>query len=275
MISALSYFGGRVIDTVDGLGQFTRFAWATWRWFIGGAGRWGRARLLLPLLYTIGTRSILVIAVVGSFVGLVLGVEAYDQFAAIGQESRLGGIINISVVKQIGPVLAAVMLAGRIGGAVTAELGTMRITEQIDAMKVMGADPIAYLVVPRVVACVLMIPILTVFNDVCGIIGGYLISVHGFGVNAEAYWDFSRIFVRPFDVCTGLAKSVFFGLMIGLISCYKGFHCRKGAEGVGQAATEAFVMSFIAIIVANFFLASFLKNLYPLIFGYDNPGAFG
>lgn len=164
-----------------------------------GSKRWCRVTLLSPQLYEIGTKSIPVMMLVGGFVGMVLAVEAYDQFAAIGQESRLGGIINISVVKQIGPVLAAVMLAGRIGGSFSAELGTMRVTEQLDALRAIGADPIAYLVVPRVLACVLMIPILTGFSDLLGIYGGYMVTVHVFEVNAQDYWEFSKQFVTVYD----------------------------------------------------------------------------
>jgi phospholipid/cholesterol/gamma-HCH transport system permease protein len=159
------------------------------------------------------------------------------------------------------------MLAGRVGGSVSAELGTMRVTEQLDALRVMGADPIAYLVVPRVIACVLMIPVLTVFSDLMGIYGGYYVVVYGFGASPEPYWYYSMQFVNAFDVLTGLAKSVVFGLLIGLISCYKGFHCDSGAAGVGKAATDAFVTSFIAIIVSNFILAKFLNDIFSLIYG--------
>ena len=244
------------------------------RWFVAGATRRGSIRLLLPQLYHIGTRSIPVVLVVGTFMGMVLAVEAYDQFAAIGQESRLGGIINISVVKQIGPVLAAVMIAGRVGGSVSAELGTMRVTEQIDALSVMGADPVRYLVVPRVVACVLMVPILTIFSDLMGILGGYMVTVEGFGVQATAYWDFSARFIRTFDYMNGLIKAIFFGVSIGLISCYKGFNCKAGAAGVGRAATDAFVTSFLTIIVLNFFLAKLVKDMHLLIFGHEGVTAF-
>lgn len=274
MLTQLAYVGDKVVQWLDGFGQFVRFCGSAGRWFVRGITKWGRPKLMWPQLFQIGTCSIPVVMLVGGFVGMVLAVEAYDQFAAIGQESRLGGIINISVVKQIGPVLAAVMLAGRIGGSVSAELGTMRVTEQLDALRVMGADPMAYLVVPRVVACVLMIPIMTVFSDLTGIWGGYLVTVTGFGVNAASYWEFSSRFVEGYDVTTGLLKSVFFGLAIGLISCYKGFSCKAGAAGVGQAATEAFVTSFIAIIVSNFFLAKFLKDLYKVIYGISSVGAF-
>ncbi len=274
VVSVIAQVGRQTVLSIEGFGQFTRFCASTALWTTRGGGAWGAYRLLLPHLFTIGTLSIPVVAIVGAFVGMVLGVEAYDQFAAIGQETRLGGVINISVVKQVGPVLAAVMIAGRVGGAVSAELGTMRVTEQIDALRVMGTDPIAYLVVPRVIACLFMVPMLTVFSNLMGILGGYLVTVHGFGVNSHAYWDFSARFISNWEVAVGLIKSVAFGLAIGLISCYKGFHCEPGAAGVGKAATNAFVVSFIAIIVSNLFLAKFLKDLYYVVYGYTGLSAF-
>ena len=275
LFGRLAQMGGVVIDRIEGVGRFTRFCLSAAGWAVRGTRGYGRLRLLMPQLYLIGTRSLPVVMLVGAFVGAVLGVETFDQFRAIGQESRLGGVIHISVVKQIGPVLAAVMIAGRVGGAVSAELGTMRVTEQLDALRVMGADPIAYLVVPRVLACLIMVPVLTIFSDLLGIFGGYLVTVRGFGVNATEYWDFSAQFVGNWDLFTGLVKSVVFGGAIGLTSCYEGFHCRQGAEGVGRAATDSFVVSFIAIIVSNFFLAKLLKDLYTLIYGSGGPSAFG
>lgn len=275
MVTAQIESVGRfVTDHLAGFGRFGRFAITSVKWTIRGAGGFGRWSLLMPQLWSIGTRSIPVIALLGAFVGMVLAVEAYDQFAAIGQAQRLGGVINVSVVKQIGPVLAAVMIAGRVGGAVSAELGTMRVTEQLDAMRVMGADPIAYLVVPRVIGCIIMIPVLTVFSDLMGIFGSYAVTVKGFGVNAEDYWQFSSVFVGAWEVFSGLSKSVLFGLAIGLISCYKGFNCGKGAAGVGRAATDSFVTSFVAIIIINFFLAKFLKDLYIFLYGPTAVNAF-
>ncbi|MEX0776065.1 MAG: ABC transporter permease [Phycisphaeraceae bacterium] len=267
MIPQIAYIGQRTTSALDQLGAFVMFSLETLMWTIRGTRTRGRFRLLMPQLFAIGTMSIAVVCIVGGFVGMVLAVEAYDQFAAIGQERTLGGIINISVVRQIGPVLAAVMIAGRVGGAVSAQLGTMRVTEQLDALRVMGADPVAYLVVPRVIACLIMVPMLTVFSNLVGIAGGYLVTVHGYGVNGPDYWDFSAQFVGSWDVITGVIKSVFFGLAIGLISCYNGFTCKSGAAGVGRAATDSFVTSFIAIIVLNLFLAKFLKDFYHLLFG--------
>jgi phospholipid/cholesterol/gamma-HCH transport system permease protein len=266
-LSPFAAFGQSLLDSIEGLGRFVQFcvAWLKGT-FSRGAG-FGRMRLLVPQLYEVGTRSMPVVMLVGGFVGAVLGVEMFDQMASIGQESRIGGIINLSVVKQIGPVLAAVMIAGRVGGAVSAEIGTMRVTDQLDALRVMGTDPIRHLVVPRVLACLIMVPILTVASDLMGILGGWLVVVVGFNVEASAYWQFSADFVTTFDVITGLVKAAAFGLLIGLISCYKGFNCKAGAAGVGKAATDAFVASFIAIIIANFFLAKFMNELYILING--------
>ena len=263
----LTAVGGKVVALVEGFGVFTRFSASAAWWFLFGMRRWFRLSLLLPQLYGIGTASAPVVMLVGAFIGMVLAIETYSPFVAIGQETRLGGVIGISVVKQIGPVLAAVMLAGRVGGSVSAELGTMRVTEQLDALTAMGVDPVAHLVVPRVFSCVTMIPLLTVFSDLLGMLGGFLITVIGFGVSAEDYWVYSESFIVPYDVFTGLVKSVFFGLAIGMISCYKGFTCESGAKGVGRAATDAFVSSFIAIIVVNFFLAKLLNDMSFWILG--------
>lgn len=268
MAEQLAHVGRYMLGVTEGLGRFSIFAGQTFWWTFRRPQIAGRLRLLVPQLYIIGTRSIPVVGLVGAFVGMVLAVEMFDQFVAYNIESRLGGVINVSVVRQIGPVLAAVMIAGRVGGAISAELGTMRVTEQIDALRVMGADPLAYLVVPRVLACLIMVPMLTIFSDVLGILGGYFVTVICFGVNANEYWSYSAQFVENYDVFSGLFKSAFFGLAIGLISCYKGFYCRPGAAGVGQAATDAFVSSFVAIIVLNLVLAKFLKDLYYVLFGY-------
>lgn len=266
-VDSFAVLGQGLLDRLDGFGRFTRFSGQTLRRSLVSRPGSGRLKLLLPQLYEIGTRSIPVVMLVGAFVGAVLGVEMFDQFRQLGQEARIGGIINLSVVKQIGPVLAAVMIAGRVGGAVSAQIGTMRVTEQVDALRVMGTDPISYLVVPRVVACVLMVPLLTVVSDLLGMVGGWLVVVVGLGVDANEYWRFSAALVTSFDVFIGLVKATVFGLLIGLISCYKGFNCEPGASGVGKAATDAFVTSFIAIIIANFFLAKFLNDLYIWVYG--------
>jgi phospholipid/cholesterol/gamma-HCH transport system permease protein len=190
-------------------------------------------------------------------------VQTYNQFHRLGLATRLGSMINISIVRELGPVLAATMLAGRIGSAMAAELATMRVTEQVDALAVLGAHPLHYLVVPRLLACVLLIPLLTVMADFMGVMGGAVICTRVYGIEAHFYWQHSENFVHGADVLMGLFKAIFFGIAIALISCHRGLHGRAaGAEGVGQAATEAFVASFVAILVLDFFLAILLINLY-------------
>jgi phospholipid/cholesterol/gamma-HCH transport system permease protein len=257
-------FGAFVVDRVGELGRFSAFAVATFLAVFGGVS-WARWSRVGTQLFLIGTRSVPVIALVGGFIGAILAIEGYSSFATFGQEHRLGGVVNISIVKQIGPVLAAVMLAGRVGCSLTAELGSMRVTDQLDAMRVMAADPIRVLVAPRAVACTLMIPILTVASNVCGVFGGWLVTVRLYGVSNERYWDFTEYLIDWFDVVNGLTKSLFFGAAIALIACYKGFTCRPGAQGVGRATTEGFVTSFVAIVSINLVLAKMLNDVAAMV----------
>ncbi|MDB5174563.1 MAG: putative rane protein [Phycisphaerales bacterium] len=257
--------GRRTLDVLDAFGDFFAFAGRTFMWIFISGFRRKNLRLLLPQFYEVGVRSVPVVAVTGAFIGMVMAVESITQFKAIGQETRIGSLINLSVVKQIGPVLAAVMLAGRVGGALTAELGTMNVTEQLDALRVMGSDPIRYLVVPRFIACVLLTPVLTAYSDLLGVLGGWAISVFAFGIPNAPYWANSK--VELWQIMEGISKSFFFGGSIGLISCYKGFTSGAGASGVGRACTESFVASFIAIIVLNFFFAEILKQMYVALYG--------
>jgi len=224
----------------------------------------GTYPLIWAQMNLIGVRSVPIVMVTGAFVGMILAIQAYDQLAGMGLEEHLGVLINISVVKELGPVLAAVMLAGRVGGALTAELGTMRVTEQIDAVRSMGTDPIRHLVVPRVLACLLLTPVLIIYADLMGAIGGFFVGVVHLGINSWAYWDFSASGVELWDVAIGVIKGFFFGGAIAVISCYKGFTCREGAHGVGQACTEAFVASFISILALDFALAVIFKAIYAI-----------
>jgi phospholipid/cholesterol/gamma-HCH transport system permease protein len=238
--------------------------------FRGWLFRWKNIRLLFPQFYEVGVKSVPVVGVVGAFIGMVMAVETYQQFKALGQEARLGEVIALSVLKQIGPVLAAVMVAGRVGGSLTAELGTMNVTEQLDALRVMGSDPISYLVVPRFLACVLLTPMLTVYSDLLGIAGGWFIAVPNLHIPNTLYWQYSEHGVEHWQIMEGLVKSVFFGGAIGLISCYKGFTCGSGASGVGRACTESFVQSFLTIIVLNFLCAQVAREAYTALYGISS-----
>ena len=258
----IAVLGAKTVSELSDVGRFGRFVWQA----LVASARGCTVGRTYPLVWaqmnSIGVRSVPVIMITGAFVGMTLAVQAYDQLAGMGLEEHLGVLINISVVKELGPVLAAVMLAGRIGGALTAELGTMNVTEQIDAVRSMGTDPINYLVVPRVLACLLLTPFLIIYADLMGVLGGALVSFLQLGINARAYWSFSASGVELWDVSIGVVKGFFFGAAIAAISCYKGFTCREGAHGVGQACTEAFVASFISILALDFALAVIFKAVY-------------
>ncbi len=263
-----SVLGGAIYGALVGLGDVGLFAGQTLAWMVRRRPGLGT---LVPALYAVGVQSVSVVAITGMFIGMVLAVQSYGQFHQFGLASHLGGIINVSVVRELGPVLAATMLAGRIGSAMAAELATMRVTEQIDAISCLGANPVHHLVVPRFLACVLLIPLLTVMADFMGVMGGALICIRVYHVEAYYYWQHAQNFLSLWDIITGLIKPTFFGAAIAVVSCHRGFHSRPGAEGVGRAATEAFVASFIAILALDFFIALFLNNLYDALWPSLGP----
>ena len=251
--------GSLVVDWIVALGNVAMFALRVVRWMFT---RLPRRETLLPAFYQIGVLSLPVVALTGTFIGMVLAVQSYDQFRMLNLESRLGAVINMSLVRELGPVLAATMLAGRVGSAMAAELGTMRVTEQIDALASMGANPIHYLVVPRFLGCLILIPTLTIMADFMGIVGGAFFSIVRLGIDSHQYWQNSQEFIGVFDVFGGTFKSLFFGAAIAILSCHRGFYCDPGAEGVGRAATGAFVTSFVLILILDLQLGILLNTLY-------------
>lgn len=261
----IEQFGQWVIDAVHNTGRFARFAVASFGAMANAIFKPKGYPLVWSQMYTIGVQSVPVVMATGAFVGMILALQAYDQLHNMGLEEHMGVLINIAVVAELGPVLAAVMLAGRVGGALTAELGTMNVTEQIAAVQSMGTNPIHYLVAPRVLACLLLTPFLIIYADLMGILGGYFVSVLQLKINSGAYWSFSARGVELWDVGTGVLKGFFFGGAIAVISCYKGFTCREGAQGVGEACTEAFVGCFISILFLNFVFAIVLDSIYKSI----------
>ncbi len=267
MISAI---GAKTTTSISALGRVGVFTWQMIRWLIPGLIRWRTWVRAMPLLYEVGNRTLPVIIVTGTFVGLVLAVQSYDQLRAAGFEQRMGVLLSATLVQELGPVLAGVMVAGRVGGALTAELGTMRVTEQISALTVMGADPIRQLVVPRFMACLLLTPLLTFFCDLFGSIAGWFVAVVLKDIPAGPYWWYISDAIEAWDVGVGLIKSLVFGGLIGIIACYNGFHCRTGAEGVGRACTESFVASFITILITDFFIGTFLSGVYRGIYGFKS-----
>lgn len=255
--------GKITIEGVTLAGDLAIFAGQMLAWLFT---RLPRSSVLLTSAYAIGVMSLPVVLLTGAFIGMVIAVQTFEQFQFMHLETQLGATINMSLVRELGPVLTATMLAGRVGSSIAAELGTMKITEQIDALRVLGANPIQYLVVPRFVACVLLIPLLALCADAAGVVGGWFFGSQILGVNSTHYWNHSEDFIGAFDLFTGAAKCAFFGAAIAIIACHRGFHCSAGAEGVGKAATEAFVLSFVAILVLDFLAGILLNEIYHLLY---------
>jgi phospholipid/cholesterol/gamma-HCH transport system permease protein len=260
--SVATIVGAVVENAICGVGDLGLFSGRTLGWLFARRPCRGT---IVPNFYYVGVRSVPVVAITGTFIGMVLAVQSYGQFHQLGLASRLGAIINLSIVRELGPVLAATMLAGRVGSAMAAQLATMRVTEQIDALACLGVNPVHYLVVPRFLACALLIPLLTIMANFMGVMGGALISTRVFDIDVHHYWSHAGSHIGLYDLTTGLIKPMFFGAAIALISCHRGFNSQAGAEGVGRAATEAFVASFIIILALDFFLAMFLNSLYERI----------
>ncbi|HDH06505.1 MAG TPA: ABC transporter permease [Nitrospirae bacterium] len=206
----------------------------------------------------IGVNSLPVVLITAVFTGMVLALQSYTGFKRFGAEGLVGTVVALSMTRELGPVLSALIVTGRAGAAIAAELGTMRVTEQIDAMEAMAVNPVKYLVVPRFLSGMIMLPALTVVTDIVGIIGGYLVSVMLLGANAKPYMRATWNFLEVQDIYNGLIKACFFGAAFTLISCYKGFYTRGGAEGVGRATTGAVVFSSMTILISDYFLSTWL-----------------
>ncbi|MGQ0633551.1 MAG: MlaE family ABC transporter permease [Planctomycetaceae bacterium] len=264
----IQWLGRTTLHAIDEAGGLALFFFDMLSWLVT---RLPRSGVLFPCLFQVGVASLSVVMITGAFIGMVMAVQSYEQFRFMHLETNLGAVINIALVKELGPVLAATMLAGRVGSSMAAELGTMRITEQIDALRVLGANPMHHLVVPRFVACTLLVPVLTLMADAAGVVGGWFISTQVCGIDSVHYWNHTEQYIGWYELFSGVAKSVFFGSAIAVVACQRGFNCTAGAEGVGRAATEAFVFGFVAILVLDFFLGIVFNGLYPL-FGLPSGG---
>ena len=218
--------------------------------------------LILEQMYVLGVKSLPVILIISIFIGAVSAWQAAYQFKFIGAPLRyLGQAVGKAVVIELAPVLSAIAFAGRVGAGISAELGTMRVTEQIDALESMGINPVRYLIMPRVLACVFMVPFLVVFANFIAIIGGLVVSVIGVDVSSETFLSGFRNSFKVSDFINGLIKATVFGLSIGVVGCYEGFNARGGAQGVGLATTSAVVISTVLILVFNFVFAVILFRI--------------
>lgn len=213
---------------------------------------------IIKQMQEIGVRSLPVVFITAIFTGMVLALQTYTGFKRFGAESVVATVVAMSMTRELGPVLTALIVAGRAGAAMAAELGTMRVTEQIDALETLATNPVKYLIVPRFISGCIMLPSLALVTDIIGILGGYIITVGLFGTSSVSYWKRTWNYLEMEDIYNGLIKAAFFGASIALISCYKGFYTDGGAEGVGKATTGAVVLSSMTILVSDYFLSAWL-----------------
>jgi phospholipid/cholesterol/gamma-HCH transport system permease protein len=218
-------------------------------------------KIFLQQLEEIGVKSLPVVSLTAAFGGLVFGLQTYigfHRYIGPGSEAYGGPIISLGLCKEFIPILVGLMVSGRVGSSMAAEIGTMKITEQIDALFSLGANPIRYLAVPRILAALIMVPCLTVYGDIIGIIGGFFYNVYLMGVNRVLYIRNTLLYIELWDVLSGLVKAAAFGVIIALIGCWQGLRAEGGAEGVGKATTRAVVIASICILIVNFFLSKAL-----------------
>lgn len=226
--------------------------------------------LIRNQMYEVGVLSLPVVAITGFSTGMVLAAQAFFQLSDKGLASATGLMVTKAMLVELGPVLTAFMVTGRVGAAMCAELGTMRVTEQIDALRSMAVDPLRYLVAPRFIAGISMLPLLTIFSTIMGIIGGYVVAVHYYGMAPNTFLDPLPIHITTFDVISGLVKAFVFGIIIITISCYRGMRTSGGAAGVGRATTNSVVICYSVILIGNFLLTLGLNSSYERINDFIN-----
>lgn len=251
----LDQLGRSILAVVEELGKIILLFLSVISWMLRPPLK---AKNIFKQMEFVGVKSIFVVLLTGCFTGMVLALQSYHGFKLFSAESMVGTTVALGMTRELGPVLTALMVTARAGSAMAAELGTMRVTEQIDALSAMAANPIKHLIVPRVIAGVIMLPFLTVISDFVGILGGYFVGVVLLHINSGVFVKNIIKHVDTEDIFNGLIKAAVFGLILALIGCYKGFNTRGGAEGVGKATTEAVVLSSVSILVSDYFLTAMM-----------------
>jgi phospholipid/cholesterol/gamma-HCH transport system permease protein len=255
LLDLLQRLGQLTLSTLGAMGRFGVFLGRALFWLVMPPFKVTQTYQRISF---IGARSMSIILLTGGFTGMVLGLQGVLMLRRVGSEAFVGPAVAVSLVRELGPVLAALMVTGRAGSAIAAEIGVMRITEQIDALTVMALNPWRYLVVPTIVAGLISFPILTWVFDVIGILGGYLVVVNVFGLSGGTYIGQIQAFLSTTDIWVGFWKSLAFGLVVTWVACYKGFYVGHGAEGVGRATTESVVLASVLIFVLDYLMGSIL-----------------
>ena len=255
MVKFFDFLGSLVIRFIEESGRIMLLFIKTLMWIFRPPLN---LKNIVRQMEEVGVNSIPVVLIMSIFTGMVLALQSYTAFRRFNAEAFIGTVVALSMVRELGPVLSGLMVSGRVGAAMAAELGTMQVTEQIDALYALATNPIKFLIVPRFLAALFVMPVLVILADIIGIIGGYLVSVILLGTNSTIYikrtWDYMELE----DIYTGLLKACIFGIIIATISCYQGFSTRGGAEGGGKATTRAVVLSSLIILISNYFIAALM-----------------
>lgn len=255
VVPIIDYIGIQTLAICNSVGDFVLFLATALRVLFTTRLK---VRQLIVQMHYIGVGSMSIIFLTGSFTGLALALQSYIGFSRVGAEEFIGLVVTLGMTRELGPVLTGLMVTGRCGSSMTAEIGTMKISEQIDALVTLRVNPFQYLVVPRILASTLIMPFITIFSMMCGIIGGYAYCVYALGLNAETYLQIIQERVDLSDITGGLIKSAFFGLIFSWVGTYEGYNTSGGARGVGRATTRSVVIGSIIILIANYFLSAFL-----------------
>jgi len=245
-------FGVKVIEFLEELGRISLLAKETVVDILRGKTR---VKLTLEQMVKIGYESLPLAVVTSTFVGMVFAIQIAIGFVKFGAGKYVGSLMAIAIARELGPAIAGIVIAGRVAAAIAAEIGTMEVTEQIDALKALGSNPVRYIVIPRFIACATMLPLLTVFADILGFTGGYLVAIFVGKINPVDYMETSKTLLELWDIWGGLLKTVLFGMIIAIIACYKGLNTKGGAKGVGESTTSSVVTSLISLFIVNYFLS--------------------
>ena len=250
-MNPLAVIGRIFLGFLSAIGDLTLFAA---RAIVHGVSGPYYPRAIWRQMVDIGYYSLPVVGLTAIFTGMVLALQSYTGFSRFEAESAVATIVVLSMTRELGPVLAGLMVAGRVGASMAAEIGTMRVTEQIDALTTLSTDPFKYLVWPRLIAGLLMLPLLVIVADIIGVFGGYIVGIYKLGFGPYEYVDNTFEFLETEDVVSGLVKAAVFGFLVALMGCYQGYHSEGGAQGVGAATTKAVVSASILILTANYFV---------------------
>ena len=260
MIKFFINLGNKVLSFFYFIGGLSNLASQSFYWAVVSPPK---RKTIFEQAKRVGLDSLPIISLTSLFIGVIMALQTAVQLQRLGSEMYIASIVALSLVRELGPVITSLVIAGRVGAAITAEIGSMQVTEQVDALETLATNPIRYLVVPRFLALSFMLPTLTLYADAIGIFGGYLICVYKLGISSSMYLNitFEALFFK--DLFSGLIKTIFFGMIIALVSCYEGFNVEGGAEGVGSATRNAVVTTFILIITADCFFTALFYFMFP------------